>query len=214
MSGAGDANTRVCLTPECGRPYRRQLRRRRESRHDLSPEILAISRRPAARLVAARLLVFCVAVAVAALFPLTAAAQAPTVELVPVNDVQVLSGSDSPCPFDITFTGTGTIELTTYYDNNGTPVRQSVHGPLTHTIFSAWHTLVSNGPAPVHIDLASGQMVDTGKELAFHVPGDGIVLGQSGRLISAADGSELSFVGHSVLDAAALCAALAPPKGQ
>ena len=37
------------------------------------------------------------------------------------------------------------------------------------------------GNAPVHIDLAA-----------------------------AADGSELSFVGHSVLDAALLCAALAP----
>jgi hypothetical protein len=36
------------------------------------------------------------------------------------------------------------------------------------------------------------------------------VLGQSGRLVLAADGSELSFVGHSVDDTAALCAALAP----
>jgi hypothetical protein len=69
---------------------------------------------------------------------------------------------------------------------------------------------VSNGPAPVHIDLTSGQMIDRGKEYGFHVPGDGIVLGQSGRLTFAADGSELSFAGHSVLDAAALCAALAP----
>lgn len=155
-------------------------------------------------------LVFCAVAAVAALFPLTATAQAPTVEFVPVNDVQVISGPDSPCPFDITFTGTGTVRLTTYYDDSGTPVRQSVHGALTHTIFSAWHTLVSNGPAPVHVDLASGQMVDTGKEYAFHVPGDGIVLGQSGRLIFAADGSELSFVGHSILDAASLCAALGP----
>ena len=157
-----------------------------------------------------RCLVFCAAVAAAALFPLTATAAAPTVEFVPVNEVQVLSGPDSPCPFDITFTSTGTVTLTTYYDNSGMPVRQSVHGALTHTIFSAWHTLVSNGPAPVHIDLASGQMVDTGMEYAFHVPGDGIVLGQSGRLVSAADGSELSFVGHSALDPASLCAALGP----
>jgi hypothetical protein len=55
-------------------------------------------------------------------------------------------------PFDITFTGTGTTKLTTHYDDSGTPIRQSVHGALTHTIFSAWHTLVSNGPAPVHIE--------------------------------------------------------------
>ncbi len=69
-----------------------------------------------------------VVVALAALVPLTASAQPPTVELVPVNDVQVFAGADSPCPFDVTFTGTGTIKLTTYYDNNGTPIRQSIHG--------------------------------------------------------------------------------------
>jgi hypothetical protein len=157
-----------------------------------------------------RILVVAAAAALVAGFPPAVAAQPPTVELVPVNDVQVLAGADSPCPFDITFTGTGTVKLTTFYDSNGTPIRQSVHGALTHTIFSAWHTLVSNGPAPVHIDLSSGEMVDTGKEFAFHVPGDGILLGQSGRLTVAADGRQLSFVGHSVLDAPALCAALAP----
>ena len=151
-----------------------------------------------------------VAVAVAAFLPMTASAQQPAVQLVPVNDVVVFAGADSPCPFDITFTGTGTVRLTTFYDANGSPIGQTVHGSLTHTISSAWHTLVSNGPAPVHIDLASGQMIDTGKEFAFHVPGDGIVFGQSGRLVLAADGSQLSFAGNTVVDTAALCSALAP----
>jgi hypothetical protein len=157
-----------------------------------------------------RSLFIAIAVVVPLACPLTAAAQPPTVELVQANDVQVFAGADSPCPFDITFTGTGTIKRTTYYDNSGTPIRQSIHGALTHTLYSAWHTLVSNGPAPVHLDLTSGEMVDTGKEFAFHVPGDGIVFGQSGRLTLAGDGSPLSFVGHSVVDTAALCAALAP----
>jgi hypothetical protein len=157
-----------------------------------------------------RILTLATALAVAALVPAAATAQPPQVELVSVNDVQVFSGADSPCPFDITFTGTGTVKLTTFYDNDGTPIRQTIHGALTHTIFSAWHTLVSNGPAPVHVDLASGEVVDTGKEFAFHVPGDAIVFGQSGRLTLAADNSELAFSGHSVLDVAALCAALAP----
>ena len=157
-----------------------------------------------------RVLIAVCAVAAAAAFPMGAAAHAPSVELVQVDDVQVFSGADSPCPFDITFTGSGTIKLTTYYDTTGTPNRQSVHGALTHTIYSAWHTLVSNGPAPVHIDLATGQTVDTGKEFAFHVPGDGIVFGQDGRLTLAADGNQLSFAGRSVVDTAALCAALAP----
>jgi hypothetical protein len=157
-----------------------------------------------------RFLTFALLLAAIAALPPTAAAQPPTVELVQVNDVQVISGADSPCSFDITFTGTGTIKLTTYYDDNGVPIRQSIHGALTHTLFSAWHTLVSNGPAPVHIDLTNGEMVDTGMEFAFHVPGDGIVLGQAGRLTLAADGSQLAFVGMSVLNTEALCAALAP----
>jgi hypothetical protein len=143
-------------------------------------------------------------------FPAPAAAQPPTIQLIPVNDVQVFTGPDSPCSFDITFTGTGTIALTTYYDQSGAPLRQAVHGALTHTVFSAWRTLTSNGPAPVHIDLATGQMVDTGKEFAFHVPGAGVIFGQSGRLTLAGDGSQVSFVGHSIADTAALCAALAP----
>src|SRR3954447_4097765 len=159
---------------------------------------------------AGRHAVVVVAVAVAAFFPLTASALQPTVDVVPVNDVQVFAGADSPCPFDITFTGVGTIRLTTYYDASGLPIRQSVHGSLTHTIFSAWHMLVSNGPAPVHIDVAGGQMVDTGKEFAFHVPGGGVVFGQAGRLVLAADGSQLSFAGHTVVDTTALCSALAP----
>ena len=53
-------------------------------------------------------------------------------------------------------------------------------------------------------------LIDTGNEFAFHVPGDGIVFGQAGRLVLAADGSELSFAGHSVVNTSELCAALSP----
>ena len=146
-----------------------------------------------------------------ALFPSTAAAMPPTRVQMPVNEVQDLP-SGSLCPFDLTFTGMGTITLTIYYDNAGNPTSQTVHGALTHTIFrvGGTTTLTSNGPAPVHINLAAGQMIDTGREFGFKVPGDGIVLGQAGRLVSTLDGSELSFAGNSVTDVAALCAALGP----
>jgi hypothetical protein len=126
-----------------------------------------------------------------------------------VNDVQDLP-SGSLCPCDLTFTGTGTITLTTCYNNAGNPTSQTVHGAPTHTISTAWHTLTSNGPAPVHIDLATGQMVDPGKEFAFHLPGDGIVLGTDGRLVSAADGSVLLFAGNMVADTSTVSAALSP----
>lgn len=157
-----------------------------------------------------RSLALSAAAAVAVVVAGPAVATPPTVELVPVDYAQVFSGPDSPCGFDVTLTGRGTVRQTTYYDAAGAPVRMSVHGALTHTISSAWHTLVSNGPAPVHVDLATGQMVDTGMELSFHVPGSGVVFGQAGRLVLAADETQISFVGMSVLKPGALCAALAP----
>src|SRR3954469_22714623 len=157
------------------------------------------------------------AIAATALFMLAAApsaarARAPSMQTMTVDYAQVLSGADNPCPFPVTFTGagTGTVTVTTFTDELDTPIRQAIHGALTHTLFSHWHTLVSNGPAPVHVDLVGGQMVVTGNKYAFRGPGAGVVLGQSGRLVQAPDGSQLSFTGLSTLDAAVLCAALGP----
>jgi hypothetical protein len=153
-----------------------------------------------------------VAALTAALAAATAFARPPAVETMPASTVQVFSGADSPCPFDITLTGNGTVTITTFFDNAGTPVRQSVHGALTHSVFSSpgSRTLTANGPAPVHIDLASGQSVVTGNEEIFHLPGVKVVLGQAGRLTTTSDGAQLSFTGMSTVDTASLCAALAP----
>ena len=119
------------------------------------------------------------------------------------------TGADSPCNFDITFSATGTVNVTTFYDNAGNPIRQSVHGALTHTVSSAWHTLTSNGPAPVHIDLTSGLATDTGMEFAFHIPGRGVVWAEDGRFVFG-DLGVISYTGLNTLDTDALCAALAP----
>jgi hypothetical protein len=145
------------------------------------------------------------------LIPSTAAAMPPSRVQMPVDTVADLPPG-SLCPFDLKFTGTGTITVTTYYDNAGRPTSQTVHGALTHTIFrpGGTTTLTSNGPAPEHIDLVAGQVIETGLEFAFHVPGDGTVLGMAGRAVSTLDGTELSFAGLSVTDVSALCAALGP----
>src|SRR5947208_14191725 len=94
----------------------------------------------------------------------TASATTPTTAQMPADSSQSFSGADSPCGFDITFTAAGTVTVTTYYDNAGVPVRQSIHGSLDHTVTSAWHSLSSKGPAPVHIDLTAGLPIDTGQE--------------------------------------------------
>jgi hypothetical protein len=146
----------------------------------------------------------------AAVFPMTSNAQAPTVELVPVNDVQVFAGADSPCPFDITFTGTGTTKLTTYYDNNGTRSGKASTA-RSRTPSSAPGTRSSRTARPPYTSTsAAGRWSTRAKSSPSTSPETGSSSGQSGRFTLAADGSALSFVGHSIVDTAALCAALAP----
>jgi len=154
------------------------------------------------------LLIALVAIAAGALAT-GAAARTPTTVTEPTDYSQTFSGPDSPCGFDVTFTGSGTVTVTTYYDSSGQPVRASAHGSLTHTVSSQWHTLSSNGPAPVHLDLATGLYTDTGKEFAFHVPGAGVVWTQNGRFVFG-DIGVISYSGLNTLDTDALCAALAP----
>jgi hypothetical protein len=138
-----------------------------------------------------------------------ASANAPTTASMPSDYSVTFTSADSPCGFDITFTGSGTVTVTTYSDNAGNPVRESVHGSLTHTVSSAWHTLTSKGPAPVHIDLTNGLVTDTGNEFAFHIPGSRVVWAQAGRFVFG-DIGLISYSGLNTLDTSPLCAALAP----
>ena len=136
-----------------------------------------------------------------------ASAATPTTVEMPGDYSQTFAGADSPCGFDITFSAAGTVTVTTYYDNAGLPIRESVHGSLSHTVSSAWHALFSKGPAPVHIDLTAGLAVDTGKEFAFHIPGSGVVWAQNGRFVFG-DIGLISYTGLNTLDTSALCTAL------
>src|SRR5204863_215809 len=101
-----------------------------------------------------------IAATAALLLTNAASATPPTTEEMPADYSQTFTGADSPCAFDITFSAAGTVTVTTYYDNTGTPIRESAHGSLAHTVSSAWHTLSSKGPAPVHLDLTAGGAVD------------------------------------------------------
>src|SRR4051794_6558819 len=157
-----------------------------------------------------RTLLIPITLAAASLLLASAAfASPPTTAEMPGDYSQTFTGADSPCGFDITFSVAGTVNVTTYYDNTGVPIRESIHGSLAHTVASPWHSLSSKGPAPVHIDLIAGLAVDTGKEFAFHIPGSGVVWAQDGRFVFG-DIGLISYNGLNSLDTNALCTALAP----
>jgi hypothetical protein len=151
--------------------------------------------------------------AIALLLANTASATPPTTVQMPGDYSQSFSGPDSPCGFDITFIAAGTVTVTTYYHNAGLPIRESVHGSLSHTVSSAWHTLFSKGPAPVHIDLTAGLAVDTGKEFAFHIPGSGVVWAQNGRFVFG-DNGLISYTGLNTPSIRQRCAPRCPCESE
>jgi len=144
--------------------------------------------------------------------PGAAFAAEPTVQTIPVQTSDVVPAG-SLCSFALTFTGTGTVTMTTYYDTNGSPIRQSIHGALLHTLSGPAGSLTSNGPAPVHIDLNTGTSTDTGNEYHFNLVGHGVVLAGTGRLVlDISSGNLILQTGYTVSPdrIPALCAALGP----
>src|SRR5690349_24307902 len=110
------------------------------------------------------------AAGIATFHPTAVHAAPPTMQTELVNTSDLLPAG-SLCDFDVTFTGIGTVTVTTFYDAGGNPIRQTIHGALLHTLLGPGRTLSTNGPAPVHIDLITGTSTDTGNEYHFNLAG-------------------------------------------
>ena len=100
---------------------------------------------------------------------------------------------------------------TTYYDRDGSPIRQLVrfgeHFTETYSANGRSLTTISIGPA--HVDLATGETVATGILRNVTVPGAGVVYATAGRyVIVSATGEVLDFSGLDVPPGEEICAAL------
>src|SRR3954466_368277 len=79
---------------------------------------------------AIRRLTLAVCCALAVLPVASAAAMPPTVEVSPFELVEVVAPGETlnfgtnPCPFTVTIHHQGTFVLTTFFDSDGTPIRQ------------------------------------------------------------------------------------------
>jgi hypothetical protein len=141
-------------------------------------------------------------VIVALALPAGALADQPVVTTEHVDFGVTIPADHNPCGFDLVFTELGDTTLTTFSDG-----RQFIQGILQHTISGPGGTLSSIGPAPVHVDLNTGVMTDTGMEFSFHVPGQGVVLATAGNFSFLPDGTE---IGHGLdLFSPVLCQVLA-----
>ncbi|HET7758560.1 MAG TPA: hypothetical protein VFK62_01440 [Gaiellaceae bacterium] len=103
-------------------------------------------------------------------------------------DMSIPIPAGTLCGFDVVFTEVGDLTVTTFSDGS-----QLYQGILQHTITGPGGTLSSIGPAPVHFDVHTGVVTDTGMEFSFHVPGLGVVLAQAGNFSFLPDGTVVAL---------------------
>jgi len=149
-------------------------------------------------------------VAVVAALPGPAVAGEPTRQTV----VQVGVHSTAPCPSGVVLQGLFDItrDITTYYDEAGTPVRRlsvnRAEGTWANPDTKAW--LAAEVGRQVHTDLATGESFSTGTNSRTFLPGGGgVAIGAAGLQVFDASGQLVAHYGpDSDTERAQLCEAL------
>jgi hypothetical protein len=154
--------------------------------------------------------------ALALAFATPALAAAPTSEIIVVTDFQYVD--EALCGFPVTFVDNGTFNLTTFYDDAGNPIKSvatNYQARYTVSATANGKTLTTNAPAVVVESFEQGIELVLGLHNAYHVPGEGVILLDAGRvLIDLQTGEALSEAGpHQLLagDAHAFCGFFADP---
>jgi hypothetical protein len=154
----------------------------------------------------AALLFACVGVTL--VVPATAAAIEPTRETVKFTTI-----APRPCPSGVTLVGIFNVthDSTTFYDNDGAPVRElevisfeaTTINPLTG------QSLPGSGMRIVHSDLVTGEFFTTGNNVVTKLPDGGVAIGGAGRLVFDAQGRLIEHDGPDAdTERQQLCAAL------
>ena len=153
---------------------------------------------------------------VAALPVASAAAMPPTVEVSPFELIEVVAPGETlnygtnPCTFTVTIHHQGTFVITTFFDRDGTPIRQLGRSvDFTETYSANGRSLTTKSTASVRIEATDGEITFTGRGNQRHltVPGAGLVLANAGRYVSGFEGL-LSFSGLNIPAGSEFCAAL------
>jgi hypothetical protein len=164
-------------------------------------------------------LALAVAVIVATLPAVTAEAAPPIVEVIPYDSIEVVAPGEplgfgtNPCPFTVSLHHEGTFVYRTFFDRNGTPIRQLVRSAgFTETYSANGRSLSTISIAPAHLQATDGELAitSTGNQRHVIVPGIGPVLAQAGRFeVDPNTGSLTAVFGLDIPAGSEFCAALA-----
>jgi hypothetical protein len=108
------------------------------------------------------------------------------------------------CGFPITFVENGTYKATTYYNSQGTPLRSVITNQRRYvaTATANGKTLLTNYPLVIRTTFESNTRTEMGLLSAYHVPGKGLILINTGRLvIDRATGNVVFSAGpHNIVE--------------
>ena len=100
------------------------------------------------------------------------------------------------CGFPIVYTENGTFKIKTYYDSEGNPVKLILTNMSRYTESATANgkTLTTNWPASVHYSLENNTVAQVGTRVAYHVPGAGVVLLETGRTVFDLTTGDVLFI--------------------
>ena len=140
--------------------------------------------------------------------PSTAAAVEPTRDTLHVTTI-----APTRCQSGVTLIGVFDVtrEITTFYDSDGTAVRQlwvaSFEGTTTNP--QTGESLPSRGVRVFHRDLITGEFFTTGTNVVTKLPDGGVAIGGAGRTVFDSAGRLVEHNGPDTTEERAqLCAAL------
>lgn len=120
------------------------------------------------------------------------------------------------CGFPIVYTENGTFKVKTYYDGAGNPVKLILTNMsrYTETATANGKALTTTWPAGFIVSFVNNTAAQFGLRAAYHVPGEGVVLLETGHIVfDLATGDVLFTAGeHQLLEgsAAAFCSYFEP----
>jgi hypothetical protein len=127
-----------------------------------------------------------------------------------VGPGETLVYGTNPSPFTVTIHHQGTFVTTTFFNREGTPIRQlGRSADFTETYSANGRSLTTKSTASVLLDARDGEITFTGRGNQRHltVPGVGLVLANAGRYVNNFEGL-VSVSGLNIPAGSEFCAAL------
>jgi hypothetical protein len=145
---------------------------------------------------------------------LAAPAGAVRPEMVVIEDIHIEQVDSTSCDFPFLEVFDGRVTITTFFDDEGNPIRDQVylpfHGTLTNE--ATGESVSADQVLQLTVDLEDGTESDVGLRFRVVFPGLGVVLLDAGKIVFDADGNVVFEAGpHQIVneDFAEFCAAFA-----